>query len=47
MRILFEVVLIIIIVMFAYKAFTWLFPSKTEKGRKKENIEEEDVNNIK
>ena len=43
MRILFEVLLIIIIVMFAYKAFGWIFPSKEKKGRKSDIIEGEIV----
>ena len=47
MRILFEVLLIIIITIFAYKAFGWLFPSRSEKGRKETNSMEEETKNIK
>ncbi|MFH1292224.1 MAG: hypothetical protein ABIH87_03430 [bacterium] len=37
MRILFEVLLIIIIAGFAFKAFGWIFPKKgCEKGRNEE-----------
>ena len=32
MRVLFEVVLLIIIIIFAYKAFGWLFPSGSKKN---------------
>ena len=47
MRILFEVLLIIIIIIFAYKAFGWLFASKIEKGREENNNEEKNIKNTK
>ena len=47
MRVLFEVLLIIIIVIFAYKAFGWLFPFKSEKGREENSNKEKDIKNTK
>jgi len=41
MRVLFEVLLLIIIALFAYKAFVWIFPSK--KTNKKEISEIKNV----
>ena len=41
MRVLFEILLAIIIAMFAYKAFGWIFPKKEKKGRKSDIIEGE------
>ena len=41
MRILLEILLVVVIALFAYKAFGWLFPSKTKKGRDEKEVKEQ------